>query len=184
MKQPLLIIAGILGGIIVLCLANVFGPHLTPFSATDSHYSDPKDVCAAVEVASIGQLGEVSRRRPEPLKFSTHPYQTCVLTLATGRTVTVAVDTSYTDKDVKAHYNVVHDGAGNDGSKVQNMDDLGDRAFVAYTLTDDQLVYLLAVLDGNLYLSIQLVCNPGPRPADVREQLRTVATEVMTALKG
>ncbi|MGI5243402.1 hypothetical protein [Dactylosporangium sp. CA-139066] len=182
-NKTLLTVVVTVGGIIMLCCGAYT---VVALLSREGVYSDPKDICATSAVASVAALGEVRERRREPLKFGTHPYQSCVLTLDAGgvqRTLTVAVDVPPTMNESKAHYNVVYDGAVNGGARVEKVNGLGDRAFAAYTLTDDQLVSQLGLCDDRLYLSLQLVTGAGPRPADVRDSLRTVATEVMRALK-
>ncbi|GAA3204945.1 hypothetical protein ACFO1B_33205 [Dactylosporangium siamense] len=187
MKKVFLILGIIAGSLLLLCCGG--GVALYFFADTNT-YAKPADVCATVnEADGSGAWGIPTGTKTKDTNAFGRTYSSCVVTLPSDGTLTVAIDVTSSKSDAREHYDAVKkiaDNATSAGATVATIGGIGAAAFSMSTNQNNALMYELDFYDDNLYISLNLTTPTGTTlTADkVRTDFTFIAKGLMKTLKA
>ncbi|MET7426103.1 hypothetical protein [Dactylosporangium sp. NPDC005555] len=186
MKKVFLILGIIAGALLLLCCGG--GVALYYFADTTT-YAKPSDACATVTGAQgIAPFGAVKDQQPKSTNAFGRTYPGCVVTFETAGTLTVMIDVTSSESDVRVHYDSIKKAADASvaaGATVADVSGIGTKAFAMYTTADKALLYELDLYHGNLYISLNITAPAGTTltPDKVRADFLTMARSMMSSLE-
>jgi hypothetical protein len=186
-KKALIIIGIVAGALLLLCCGGGVALY---FLADTNTYAKPADACAtATGAQGVSTFGAVKNKQPKETTAFGRTYPGCVVTFEAAGTLTVMIDVTSSESDVRTHYDGVKkiaEAATAAGATVADVDGIGTKAFAMYSTAGGAPMYELDLYDGNLYLSLNLTAPAGATLAQdkVRADLVAVGRSLMTSLES